>query len=48
MSGLPIQAKRCYWMDKSTRQISYMYFASDGGVSNGTVEVQDRDAQVSK
>ena len=31
-----------YWMDKGTQQIKYLYFASDGGVSTGTVEVQDR------
>ena len=31
-----------YWMDKSTQRINYLYFASDGGVSTGMVEVQDR------
>ncbi|HEY7379504.1 MAG TPA: hypothetical protein VH542_12530 [Steroidobacteraceae bacterium] len=29
-----------YWLDPATKQISYMYFNSQGGVSKGTVQVQ--------
>jgi hypothetical protein len=34
-----------YWLDPTTKQISYMYFNSQGGVSKGTVEVQDKRLQ---
>jgi hypothetical protein len=34
-----------YWLDPATKQISYIYFNSAGGVSKGTVEVQDARLQ---
>jgi hypothetical protein len=37
----PYSGETIYWMDHNSRQINYLYFASDGGVSTGIVEVKD-------
>jgi hypothetical protein len=37
----PYSGETIYWLDHNAHQINYLYFASDGGVSTGIVEVKD-------